>query len=293
MTLSSTQPPRPDPSSIHFGHGGRVCIVTGGAQGIGEACVRRFAAEGAKPVIVDVDDARGQALAVQLGALYVHCDVGDKAQVDALVTQVLAAHGRIDVLVNNAGFAVGGFAEDIRLDELRKQFDTNFFGAVAMTKAVLPVMRRQKSGHIIMVSSVSGRAGAPVISSYSASKFALEGWSESLRLEARALGIHVVLVEPGSFETDIWTRNVMVGADCTTEASQNRERARRFSERVKGKKKADPRPVAQLIARIAQDPKPKLRYVAGGDARMQLLTRALLPWRLYERLVAWATKIDD
>jgi NAD(P)-dependent dehydrogenase (short-subunit alcohol dehydrogenase family) len=140
---------------------------------------------------------------------------------------------------------------------------------------------------------VSGRAGAPVISSYSASKFALEGWSESLRLEARALGIHVVLVEPGSFETDIWTRNVMVGADCTTEASQNRERARRFSERVKGKKKADPRPVAQLIARIAQDPKPNLRYVAGGDARMQLLTRALLPWRLYERLVAWATKIDD
>ncbi|RYH33978.1 MAG: SDR family NAD(P)-dependent oxidoreductase, partial [Alcaligenaceae bacterium] len=91
------------PSPVHFGHQGRVCVVTGGAQGIGEACVRRFATEGAKPVIVDVDDGRGQALAEELGALYVRCDVGDKAQVDALVAQTLAAHGRIDVLVNNAG----------------------------------------------------------------------------------------------------------------------------------------------------------------------------------------------
>jgi NAD(P)-dependent dehydrogenase (short-subunit alcohol dehydrogenase family) len=278
----------------------KVAVVTGSSSGFGLLVCIELARAGFQVVATMRDLGRSSKLdeAAALAGVAERIDVRrvDITEYDSLppvVDAILRDHGRIDVLVNNAGFAVGGFAEDIRLDELRKQFDTNFFGAVAMTKAVLPVMRRQKSGHIIMVSSVSGRAGAPVISSYSASKFALEGWSESLRLEARALGIHVVLVEPGSFETDIWTRNVMVGADCTTEASQNRERARRFSERVKGKKKADPRPVAQLIARIAQDPKPKLRYVAGGDARMQLLTRALLPWRLYERLVAWATKIDD
>ena len=100
MTLPTQAP---STSHIHFGLRDRVCIVTGGAQGIGEACVRRFAAEGAKPVIVDVDDVRGQALAQELGALYVHCDVGDKSQVDVLVAQTLAAHARIDVLVNNAG----------------------------------------------------------------------------------------------------------------------------------------------------------------------------------------------
>jgi NAD(P)-dependent dehydrogenase (short-subunit alcohol dehydrogenase family) len=278
----------------------KVAVVTGSSSGFGLLVCIELARAGFQVVATMRDLGRSSKLdeAAALAGVAERIDVRrvDITEYDSLppvVDAILRDHGRIDVLVNNAGFAVGGFAEDIRLDELRKQFDTNFFGAVAMTKAVLPVMRRQKRGHIIMVSSVSGRAGAPVISSYSASKFALEGWSESLRLEARALGIHVVLVEPGSFETDIWTRNVMVGADCTTEASQNRERARRFSERVKGKKKADPRPVAQLIARIAQDPKPKLRYVAGGDARMQLLTRALLPWRLYERLVAWATKIDD
>ncbi|ART51826.1 hypothetical protein CBP34_09395 [Acidovorax carolinensis] len=100
MTLSTPAFPSP---SVTFGHQGRVCIVTGGAQGIGEACVRRFAAEGTKPVIVDVDDIRGQALAQELGALYVRCDVGDKTQVDALVRQALSAYGRIDMLVNNAG----------------------------------------------------------------------------------------------------------------------------------------------------------------------------------------------
>ena len=104
-------------SHIHFGLRDRACIVTGGAQGIGEACIRRFAAEGAKPVIVDVDDARGQALAQELGALYVRCDVGDKSQVDALVARTLAAHGRIDVLVNNAGiFRAADFLEVTEAD---------------------------------------------------------------------------------------------------------------------------------------------------------------------------------
>ena len=105
------------------------------------------------------------------------------------------------MLVNNAGFAVAGFAEDVTLDELRLQFETNFFGTIALTKAVLPIMRAQHSGHIIMLSSVGGLHGSPVIGSYSASKHALEGWSETLRIEVRSLGIRVVLIEPGAFAT--------------------------------------------------------------------------------------------
>jgi NAD(P)-dependent dehydrogenase (short-subunit alcohol dehydrogenase family) len=277
----------------------RVAVVTGSSSGFGLLVCIELARAGFQVVATMRDLARSGKLdeAAELARVADRIDVRrvDITEHDSLIPaaeQIVRDHERIDVLVNNAGFAVGGFAEDIRLDELRKQFDTNFFGAVAMTKAVLPVMRRQKSGHIIMVSSVSGRAATPVISSYAASKFALEGWSEALRIEIRALGIRVVLVEPGSFETDIWTRNVMVGADCTTEASPNRERARRFSERVKGRKKASPEPVARLIVRIAQDPRPRLRYVAGSDARMQLAARALLPWRWYEKLVAKATRID-
>jgi NAD(P)-dependent dehydrogenase (short-subunit alcohol dehydrogenase family) len=201
-------------------------------------------------------------------------------------------YGRIDVLVNNAGFAVAGFAEDMKLDEIRLQFETNFFGQVAITQAVLPAMRRQGSGHIIMVSSISGLHGALSISSYSASKFALEGWSESLRLEMNALGIKVVLVEPGSFQTDIWTRNAHLGEKTLDGSSPNRERGARMRDQVQKLKKRDPIEVARKIAKIAQDPNPKLRYVIGPDAHVQLWLKRALPWKWHEKLVARALKID-
>ena len=101
---------------------------------------------------------------------------------------IVRDHGRIDLLVNNAGFSTAGFVEDTQLQELRHQMETNFFGNVAMTKAVLPAMRKQRSGHIVLITSVSGRAAAPMLSSYAASKFALEGWSESLRIESAFAG---------------------------------------------------------------------------------------------------------
>src|SRR5262249_28530686 len=125
-------------------------------------------------------------------------DITEHADLPGIVADVARDHGRIDVLVNNAGYALAGFNEDILMDELRAQLETNFFGHVAMTKAVLPVMRKQRSGHVIMVSSIAGLVANPVTGSYSASKFALEGWSESLRIELHSLGIRVVLVEPGA-----------------------------------------------------------------------------------------------
>ena len=174
-----------------------------------------------------------------------HSTSRSSTRIPGFVDGVVRDYGRLDVLVNNAGFAVAGFAEDIKLDELRLQFETNFFGAVAMTKAALPTMRRQHSGHIIQVSSIAGLHGSVTVSSYAASKHALEGWSESLRMEVNSLGIKVVLVEPGAFQTDIWTRGAVMGEQVTKQTSPNIQRSLRMRSRVEKLPKADPIAVAR------------------------------------------------
>lgn len=165
--------------------------------------------------------------------------------------------------MNNAGFAVVGFAEDIQLEELRLQFETDFFGAVAMTKAVLPTMPQQRSGRIIQVSSIVGLHGSVTVSSYSASKRAREGWRESLGMELNALGIKVVLVEPGAFQ-----------------------RSLRVRERIGKLPKAGPITVAKKIVEIAQNPNPNLRYVVGRDAKVQLAMKRVLLRKWQEKVIA-------
>ncbi|MGE5053280.1 MAG: SDR family oxidoreductase [Acidobacteriota bacterium] len=220
-------------------------------------------------------------------------DVTHVEAVPEFVESVIRECGRIDVLVNNAGFAVGGFAEDIRLEELRLQFETNFFGAVAMTKAVLPVMRQQRSGHIIQISSIGGLQGAVSVSSYSASKHALEGWSESLRLEMNSLGIQVVLVEPGAFDTGVWTTGAVMGQEAKKKTSPNFQRSLRMREVIARIPKANPIAVARTIVAIAQNPHPKLRYLVGRDAKMQLAMKRILPWKWYEKIIANYLRMDQ
>ena len=219
-------------------------------------------------------------------------EVTSFSAIPTFVDAVLSDYGRIDVLVNNAGFAVAGFAEDIILDELRLQFETNFFGAVALTKATLPQMRKQRSGHIIQISSILGLHGTPTVSSYSASKHALEGWSESLRLEVNSLGIRVVLVEPGAFDTGIWTRGAMMGKEATKLTSPNIQRSLKMRDQIAKSPKADPIAVARTIVAIAQNPNPKMRYVVGRDAKIQLAMKRLLPWKWNEKIIANFLKID-
>ena len=209
-------------------------------------------------------------------------DVTDDAAIAPMVQSVLRDYGRIDVLVNNAGFVMAGFAEDVAPAELRSQMETNFFAAVSLTRAVLPHMRDRGSGHIIMVSSISGRISGPARSSYSASKFALEGWSEALRLETRSLGIRVVLVEPGGFDTDIWTRNAQLSKETTSGQSPYREQGRKLRDWAQNLPKGDPRVVSRLITRIAQKPNPRLRYVVGRDARLGSILLPIVPWKWYE-----------
>jgi NAD(P)-dependent dehydrogenase (short-subunit alcohol dehydrogenase family) len=279
----------------------RVALITGSSSGIGLLTTIEFAQNGYLVVATMRDLGRADRLesAAQTAGVrdkldLRQLDVTDFDSIPGVIDGIIHDHGRIDVLVNNAGFSMAGFVEDLSLDEIRQQFETNFFGNVAMGKAVLPVMRRQKSGHIIQVASVAGLVGTPLLGAYCSSKHALEGLSESLRIETHSLGIRVVLVEPGAFDTDIWTRNVTVAKGALDPNSPNKDRSQRFTEFVKNSatNRRDAREVAQLILSIANDPNPKLRYLIGTDAKMQVWLKRLMPWRNYERMVAKFVKID-
>lgn len=271
----------------------RVAVVTGASGGIGMLSAIELARGGCRVVATMRNLAKRTQLerlageqGLQKNIEVRKLDVTDFPSIRPMIDGVVSDLGRIDVLLNNAGFALGGFAEDVSLPELREQLETNFFGHVEVTKAAMPTLRRQHSGHIIMVSSISGVCAQAGVSSYSASKWALEGWTEALRLEAGPLGIRVVLVEPGAFKTDVWDTNVKVAAAAFTESSPNKVRARHFKEYVTTKVvKHDPIQVAKLIARIANDANPRLRYVVGTDAHIQKWMKKLLPWSWYERLL--------
>ena len=278
----------------------KIAVITGTSSGIGLLSAVELARKGFR-VLASMRDlgrrdrlddaARAAGVAERLDVR--RLDITDFASMPPFVESVVRDHARIDVLLNNAGFPVAGFAEDVQLEELRRQFETNFFGNVALTQAVLPVMRRQQSGHILMISSISGLHGAIGIGSYSASKFALEGWSETLRMEVAPLGIKVVLIEPGSYQTDIWTRNAVLSQKFMDGSSPNRARGERMREAVKKIRKRDPIEVAKLVAGVANDPNPRLRYLVGPDAHIQLWMKRLLPWTWHEKLIARILKIDE
>jgi NAD(P)-dependent dehydrogenase (short-subunit alcohol dehydrogenase family) len=277
----------------------RIAIVTGASSGFGLLTSVELARAGFRVVASMRDLARREKLDQSAAATGMAAmidvrllDVTNFDSIPSFVDSIVRDYGRIDVLVNNAGFAVAGFAEDIKLGELRLQFDTNFFGAVAMTKAVLPTMRQQRSGHVIQVSSIVGLQGSVTISSYSASKHALEGWSESLRLELNPLGIKVILIEPGAFATGIWTRGARMGEEATKSGSPNFQRSLRMRSAVEKIPKADPIAVARLIVKVAQDPNPRLRYLVGRDAKIQLAMKRILPWKTWEKMIANFLKID-
>lgn len=236
--------PTPDPSPlISFGLAGRVCIVTGGAQGIGEACIRRFAREQAKVIIADIDDAKGAALARDVGGLYVHCDVGDKTQVDALVAQTIAAHGRIDVLVNNAGiFKAADFLEITEAD-----FDAvlrvNLKGAFLVGQAVARVMAEAGGGAIVNMSSVNAVLAIPTIASYNVSKGGINQLTRVMALALADKGIRVNAVAPGTIATELAAKAVLTSEEAKA----------RIMSRTPMKRLGEPSEIADTVAYLASD----------------------------------------
>ena len=250
ITRMNISPAPSKESNVHFGHSGRVCIVTGGAQGIGEACVRRFAREAAKPVIVDVDDAHGQALAQELGLLYVHCDVGDKAQVDAMVAQTLAAYGRIDVLVNNAGiFRAADF-----LDVTEADFDAvlrvNLKGSFLVGQSVARAMAQSGGGSIVNMSSVNGVLAIPTIASYNVSKGGVNQLTRVMALALADKKIRVNAVAPGTIATELATKAVLTSDEAKA----------KIMSRTPMKRLGEPSEIADVVAWLASD---AASYVTG------------------------------
>ncbi|WP_431799658.1 SDR family oxidoreductase [Halobacillus andaensis] len=193
---------------------------------------------------------------------------------------------RVDVLVNNAGYAVGGFLEQVSIKDYRRQFETNVFGVIQVTQAVLPKMRERRCGKILNVSSISGMIGFPGLSAYVSSKHALEGLSESLRFEMKPFGIDVALVEPGSYETNIWTSGLDLPQAVYDPESPYHEYTKGLWKALNRESHEDPLKVAELMAKLSESIKlNKLRYPIGPGVRMNLLLKRILPWSLLERNV--------
>ncbi len=194
---------------------------------------------------------------------------------------------RIDILINNAGYANGGFIEEIPVEDYRKQFETNLFGAISITQLVLPYMRKQKSGKIINISSISGKVGFPGLSPYVSSKYALEGWSESLRLEVKPFGIDVALLEPGSYNTNIWEVGKQLAENQSDTTSPYKEYMDKIQKHINNGNDTlgNPMDVANKIVEIAEARRTTLRYPIGKGVKFMIFAKKVLPWRLWELLV--------
>ncbi|WP_245837962.1 SDR family oxidoreductase [Paenibacillus sp. FSL H7-0942] len=274
-----------------------VALITGTSSGFGMLTAITLAKQGYLVVATMRDLSRREELvklAEQAGLAdrlqYVQLDVTDAESVQKAVRSVLHNNGRIDMLVNNAGFAVGGFIEEVSMEDWRRQMETNLFGLIAVTRAVLPVMREQKQGLIVNLSSVSGLSGFPGYAPYAASKFAVEGFTESLRHEMSSFGVRVVLVEPGSYRTPIWNKGL--GEIHQSEDSPYKHKldaVLRYSKHA-SETAPDPQEVADLIGRIARMRAPRLRYALGKGSRVLIIGKVLLPWKWLEWIIARGLK---
>ena len=270
-------------------------LITGASSGIGKVAALYLAEKG-YPVIgtsrsmARLADLQAEASKGDLPVTPVELDINSDEHVDRVLPRLIEEHGAIDVLVNNAGYGLWGPVEHLSVGEVKDQFETNFFAAVRLTKAVLPGMVRRGSGTIVNVSSIAGRVGTPFNAAYVASKFALEGLSESMRFELWPLGVRVALVEPGLFRTD-FTRNQVVGEEVDSEEGAyapyiRRYRARhaRFRSRA-----ADPVRVARVIHRIIRSRRPAFRYPVGLESRLGSLGARLIPERVFQAMLSRAT----
>jgi NAD(P)-dependent dehydrogenase (short-subunit alcohol dehydrogenase family) len=245
-----------------------VWLVTGAGRGMGADIARAALAAGHAVVATGRDAERvGAALGEHDDLLAVALDVTDAASASATVQAALERFGRIDVLVNNAGNFYAGFFEEITPADFRAQVETNLFGPLNVTRAALPVMRAQRSGLVVTISSTAGLVGQEFCTAYAASKFALEGWSESLTPEVAPFGIRTMLVEPGFFRTELLSQDSTSYAEPTIAdyAERTRQTVTAWNG-MNGQQGGDPAMLARALVQLADSDEPPLRWAAGADA---------------------------
>lgn len=278
----------------------QVVLITGCASGIGYLTALKFARNGFT-TFASVRDMASEgarelqriAAAEQISLFVLPLDITKDEEIKEAIQVVMQRSGKIDILINNAGFGYLGAIEDFSIEEIQQQYDTNIFGTLRMIKAVVPLMRERKNGKIINISSVNGLLSFPLFGVYSSSKYALETLSEVLRFELRPFGITVSLVEPGSFLTG-FGHNKRHPARHGSGQSPYKALTDHFfslydrvqhSKRPWLRKKLDPQKVADAIYHLAQKKHPPLRTVIGTDAKINLFLHRFLPDWMWNRLL--------
>jgi NAD(P)-dependent dehydrogenase (short-subunit alcohol dehydrogenase family) len=217
----------------------------------------------------------------------VQLDVNDDRSVKDAIDKIVAEKERIDVLVNNAGYGLFGSLEDISIEEIKAQFETNFFGVIRVTQQVLPVMRKQKSGTIVNVSSVGGRIGVPILSAYQSTKFALEGLSESMLYELEPFRIRVVIIEPGFIRTNIINSSTSAkkALDPKSPYFSLMQKVENHFKSMMENESSPPEEVAKVILQATTSENPQLRYTVGDDADTIIQARMNMPDKEFRKMI--------
>jgi short-subunit dehydrogenase len=277
MTNSATLVPAPAP---------RTWFITGASTGFGRLLAEEVLKSGGKVIatarniekVIDLEQTYpGQAKAFAL-------DVTDYPQVISVVAQTTASYGPVDVLVNNAGYGLAGAVEEATEEEFMPMFNTNVFGLIHVTQAILPHLRSRRSGHILNLSSVGGLVSSPGMGFYNATKYAVEGLSEALAGEVKPLGIHVTIVEPGPFRTDFLGRSGEQAATIIPDYDATAGNMRRYFGDQDGKQKGDPLRAVHAMMAVVDSPTPPLRLLLGAAALQRVRTK-LESWQ--KEIAAW------
>ena len=266
----------------------KTALVTGASSGIGEETARTLHKLGYTVYAA----ARRTDRLKQLTAIGIHAltmDVTDDESMSSGIEKIITETGRIDVLVNNAGYGSYGAIEDVSLDEARRQFEVNVFGLGRLTQLVLPHMRAQRSGTIINISSMGGRLTTPLGGWYHATKYAVEALSDALRMETAPFGIDVVVIEPGGIRTEwsgIAADHLEETAEGSAYASQIKAVANSMRSESTNKRQSPPSVIADTVEKIVTARKPRTRYVVGFAAKPLVTLRRILPDRAFDRLIS-------
>jgi NADP-dependent 3-hydroxy acid dehydrogenase YdfG len=264
----------------------RVWFITGASTGFGRLLAEEVLKAGGKVIATarNLDKVKDLEVQYPQTAKALALDVTDAGQVDSTVTQAFAQFGQVDVLVNNAGYGVAGAIEEVSEAEFTPMFETNLFGLLRVTRAFLPHLRKQRSGHILNLSSIGGVVAGPGGGFYNATKFAVEGISEALAGEVGPLGIRVTIIEPGPFRTDFLGRSGVVAKTRIADYDGTAGNMRKYFAENDGKQKGDPLRAVHAMMQVVESPNPPLRLLLGASA-LQRLRSKLANWE--KEITAW------